>query len=314
MRYHYHVYGVRLTSDLPFDFASTSATTPTVAHVELIHGSAPDFEAAAGARDGDAAFACQTLPDRSTYIRWSDLYEFRIASDGTEIVCRALAGGTASVLQNFLFGQALSFALVQQQVEPYHAAVVRIGDAAIALIGDCTFGKSTLLASFLQAGYAALTDDLLVVDYAAGRPLAVPGSGRIKLMPDSAAAFLDPADTRVQLLPTSTKRSFRIPHARVERAAVLLDHLFVLPAPDARAQFSSIDIVPLPRAATLRALVQNTFNVELLHRDRLARQFEHAGQLASDVGGFALQYPAGLAHLHRVRDRIVEHVTRERIR
>ena len=154
--YHYSIYGVRVTSDCPFHFTTAGGADEALAHVRITHRAIfPSSESAS-----DAWFACRQLADGSTYLRWRDLYEFNVAADGSQIACRQLREGDVGVLQNFLFGQALSFALVRQRFEPLHAAVVAIGEVAIGFLGDCTYGKSTLAASFVEAGHRLVTDDL----------------------------------------------------------------------------------------------------------------------------------------------------------
>ena len=213
----------------------------------------------------------------STYVRWSGLYEFRIRADGSRVACRPLNGSDRAVLQNFLFGQALSFALVHQG----HRTVAR-GRRSVSrmslsrFLGDCTFGKSTLLASFLQAGHQLVTDDLLMLAGREGDPVALPGTGRIKLHPDSARIFLDDATAGEPLNPLTLKRSFPMDSSRVQITALPLTHLFVLPTPEERRRTSTIDIRPLSRAELFHALLKGTFNSEILTRDRIERQFECA--------------------------------------
>src|SRR5918995_5824807 len=151
MEHQYSVYGVSLSSDIPFDFPARSSVADGP-HVRFAHGreefaTAPDDESSS-----DPWFVCHQLPDGSLYLRWSGLYDFVIDPSGTCVKYRTLRDGDRAVLQNFLFGQTLSFALIRQNVEPVHAAVVDLGGYAIALLGDCTYGKSTLAGSLLRAG------------------------------------------------------------------------------------------------------------------------------------------------------------------
>jgi hypothetical protein len=280
-----------------------------LSNVELVRGTDDDFAAVAGI-ENSPGYTYRELPDGSAYFRWSSLFEFRTSADGSRIACRALDGCDAAVLQNFLVGQALSFALARQGIESWHAAVVGVGDCAIGFLGDCTYGKSTLLASFLHAGYRVLTDDFLVIDFRTGFPLAIPGSGRIKLMPDSAAAFLRDASDGTLLNPHTSKRSFRIDESCFQGTALPLKQLFILPSPVEREQADALEIRPLSRAMMVRALIKNSFNTAALDRQRLARQFLCATEIASSVDGFALRYRPGLPHVSEIRERILDHVHR----
>jgi hypothetical protein len=309
----YSIYGVRVTSDYPFEFPAAREARQPLANVEFVEGTDRDFEPFPPLQESpELGFTCRSAPDGSTYLRWLHLYEFSVAADGSRVACRPLEGCDRSVLQNYLFGQVLAVALIQQGIEPLHAAVVRIGDCAVGLLGDCTFGKSTLLAAFLRAGHRVLTDDLLLVDRREGTPVALPGSGRIKLMPDSAGALLDDPTRGVLLNALTTKRSFPIETAGRQQTGLPLRTLFVLPEPAERDRTTSMGIRPISRAAMVHELLKNSFGAELLDRNRLVRQFAFASQVASDVDGFRLQYPAGLHHLPALQKAIVEHVQQSR--
>jgi hypothetical protein len=313
-RYAYLVYGVRVTSDFPFEFPSgdDSERGAPLAHVEFVEGVDRDFQpfALPRASDPDAGFFCQPLPGGPTYLRWPRWYEFSVSTDGSRVACRPLHGCDRSVLQNFLFGQALAVALVHQGLEPLHASVVRLDEGAVGFLGDCTFGKSTLLATFLEAGHRVLTDDLLILDQRAGGAVALPGSGRIKLLPDSASRFLNGADAGTLLNPLTTKRSFQVDASRRQQSGVPLRQLFVLPDPETRDRSAAIEIRRASRAEMVRELLKNTFTDGILSRERLVRQFAHAAQVAEEVDGFWLRYPTGLHHLGALREAIVEHVHR----
>jgi hypothetical protein len=247
------------------------------------------------------------LPDGLAYLRWPRLYEFSIAADGARVACRAVEGCDASVFRHFLFGQVLAVALARQGIEPLHASVVRVGDGAIGFLGDCTFGKSTLLASFVQSGHRVVTDDMLILERRDGEMHAVPGPGRIKLLPDSAGRFLGATASGTLLNPMTTKRSFPLDESQRQRTSLPLRMLFLLPDPDERDVTTSIDVRRATQTGMVRELLKNTFTAYLLDRDRLARQFEHATDVASSVEGFRLRYPAGLDRVAEVRDAIARH-------
>jgi hypothetical protein len=308
----YWVYGVRVTSDVPLELPSGSDATDPLADVEFVHGSALQFRDAEETLGGvpEPWFVCHALASGETFLRWAGLYEFLVSADGRCVTCRPLDGCDRSVLQNFLFGQALAVALVRQGIEPLHATVVCIDDHAVGFLGDCTFGKSTLLASFLDAGHRVVTDDLLVLDRRGRQALACPGSGRIKLMPDSAAAFIQPHSAGTPLHPQTSKRAFHLAASARQMTPLPLKQLFVLPSPEERGRLGRVDVSPIPGRAMVPALLKNTFVTDILDRARLARQFSFVGEVAAEIEGAQLRYPAGLEHLPAIRRAIVEHVHR----
>jgi hypothetical protein len=305
------MYGVRVTSDIPFAFfnGSENDRATSLAEVSFADGDDRDFATSAAVRTAGDTFVFDEAADGTAYLRWPHLYEFVVAADGSRVACRALDDTDVSVLQNFLFGQVLAVALVRQGLEPLHAATVVMGDAAVAFLGDCTYGKSTLLASFTDAGFRALTDDMLILDRRDGECRAMPSTGRVKLHPDSAQLFFE-RGTGAPLTPLTQKRSFELDGSKRQRTSVPLRLLYVLPAPDERDSARSIEIRPLSRAAAVRELVANTFTTYFVSRDRLVRQFEHATSIASTVHGFELRYPTGLEYLPLIRRAVVEHAQR----
>jgi hypothetical protein len=317
-RHCYSLYGVNVTADMPLEFPASPSVdldgTPSrsLGDVEFIDGEDEDFEPFGPAVVSDEAFVCATLADGRTYLRWASLYEFSVSADGGRVSCRALNGCDRSVFQNFLFGQVLGVALVRQSLEPLHAAVVCVDDYAVGFLGDCTYGKSTLMASFVQAGHRVVTDDLLSLERRAGATYAFPGAGRIKLLPDSASHFLSDVDRGTPLTPMTTKRSFRLDHAYQQRSSVPLRALYVLPEPKERDAITSVEIRRAGQADMARELLKNTFTAHIVDRERLVRQFRFATQLASEIGGFYLRFPSGLHHLVALRTAIVEHSRRHR--
>ncbi len=312
VRHSYHVYGIHVTSAVPLQLpepAFEGCEDALLAHVDVVEASDDDFRPfrAAGAWSGD--FVSEEIPGRGTYLRWPQFYEVSVRADGHRVACRALNGCDSSVLQNFLLGQILAVALVYQGIEPLHASVVAIDGAAVGLVGDCAYGKSTLLASLLQAGFRAVTDDMLIVERSEGGLHAVAGAGRIKLTPDSADRFFKGAGGML-LTPLTSKRAFVLDESKLQRVRVPLQVLYVLPTPAERQQSRSIEIREMSQVETVTELVRNTFSPHVLDRRRLVRQFEYAADLASRANAFRLRYPAGLDYVPDVRQAIVEHARR----
>jgi hypothetical protein len=307
MEYRYFVYGVTLTSDIPFDFPA-DAGAPSATRVSFARGNDEHFRDAAPEQEGDNGwFVYRELADGSVYFRWSGLYEFRVSPSGELVQHRPIGTTDPPVLQNFLFGQAVSFALVRQGLEPVHAAIVDVGGEAIALLGDCTYGKSTLAAAFLAQGCRLVSDDVLVVGREAARLLAQPGTGRIKLNPDSARALL-PGREGTPVFRGAEKRAFQLDERLAQRKAVPLRAFLVLPPPAERAGCARIAIETIEPTRLFHALVKNTYVRYMTDPARLRRNFAHNTQLAGAVDAFALRYPPGIRRLPLVVTTVLEHV------
>lgn len=71
---------------------------------------------------------------------------------------------------------------------PLHAAAVEVDGEAVLLAAPRTFGKTTLAAAFLSAGYRLLSEDVTCVRLA-GVPLVVPGPAMLRVRRDVAEAL-----------------------------------------------------------------------------------------------------------------------------
>jgi len=306
MEYRYGVYGVALTSDLAFEFPGDEPhRTAAGARVTFSRGDDDDF-ATARDRESTEWFTCDERRDGSLYLRWRRFFEFVVAPCGTRVQYRPLGEGDDAVLQNFLFGQALSFALVRQGLEPLHAAVVDVTGQALALLGDCGYGKSTLAGAFVRAGCRLLSDDVLVVYRDGGQVMAAAGAGRIKWLPDTACAFERAAEDGVQLNPQAEKRVFRLGEGDLQRRDIPLAAFLVLPPPQERDRASRFDVQRVTSADLFYELVKNTFVRPLQDSRRLRQNFSFNAQLASEIPGYRVSYPSGIDRLPAVCDAVID--------
>lgn len=300
----YQVYGLTLMSPWPLGVRRGSGDeTSAVRLVEARTSLCPDPLTAPGGRRRSDWFTYARRPDGSDYIRWSGLSEFEISPDGRRIVCHLLDRGSRETLNVYLLGQVLSFALVKRGIEPLHATAVMIDDEAVAFVGDCGYGKSSLGAAFYQEGCPVLTDDLLAVTERNERLLAYPGPGRIKLLPVVARHLLGTVRTGTRMNPDTAK--LVIPLAGSGTALgpgpFPLRAIYVLNAPRAVARRDRITIRPLsPRRAFL-ALVRNTFNPVVAEHTRLARLLDRAAWVAQKVPLKSLSFPRTWSALPAVR-------------
>ncbi|HEV3060518.1 MAG TPA: hypothetical protein VGY48_19895 [Vicinamibacterales bacterium] len=301
-QHRYCVYGVGIASDSPL-------TLPRYSHdalceVECLRGNARTFLAALdGARfdpRSDAWHRYAALDDGSAYARWETIGEFLVAADGRQILSRQIGDASAESFQVYLLGQALSFALVKQRFEPLHATVVAVGGRAVAFLGGNAFGKSTLAACFLEAGFRLMTDDLLMVRESGGAILAYPGPPRIKLFPSVARQVLCIGADAVRMNSDTGKLIVPIDERRTCAAPVPLRAIYSLAVP-AAGRRDDVRIEALAPRQALLELVKSAFNRRLLTRDRVERQLGVMTHLASVVPVKQLVYPRAIDRLPDVR-------------
>lgn len=249
------------------------------------------------------------LPDGSDYLRWGRLAEFHVSPAGGCITARSLNGYARSPAQAFLLSQALSFALLKQGFETLHATVIELAGEAIAFVGDCGYGKSTLAAAFLHSGARLLTDDLLVLEiHNSAQPLVLahPGFPRIKLFPDSAKALTKCWNAGKPLMPGSDKLVFPLSERAHASGPRPLKAIYVLATPVRGKPRRHVTIRRLSQQRACLALIANTFNPVMTEPSRLARQFEWATKLATAIPVKSLSYPRNLAKIGQVVDAICE--------
>jgi hypothetical protein len=303
----YSLYGMTLRSDIPLAFAETSGS------------GAPDVrisrESAYFFADARAAFAAPstgnwwyhhaTLADGSVYVCVPDYCEFVVSADGTAIACGLIDESSAEWFRAYLVGIALSFALIKQGCEPLHATVVVLDGKGVAFLGESGWGKSTLAASFVQAGYRVLTDDLLLIRDIEGALHGFPGPPRVKLFPATVRQLQPDKAFDEAGVPDSEKVILPLGRHEVHASPVPMDGFFVLDEP---ADGSGVSIRPLSRAESLVTLVGATFNRRLRQADRLQRQFAAASEWSSRLPVQRLIYPRKMELLDRVRDAILADV------
>lgn len=250
------------------------------------------------------------LPDGSIYLKWSGLFEFLASSDGRRVTGRPLSEASCESFQTYLLGQVLSFALLKQGIEPLHSTAVVIDGGAVSFIGDCGYGKSSLGAAFLQAGYPLLTDDLLVVKQHSHGFSAYPGPSRIKLFPEIARRLLGEHLNGTVMNHLTPKLIIPLDRHQSCPAAVPLKTIYVLAPPATNSRRNQPAIRNLsPRKAFLE-LVRNTFNTVVTEPDRLQRQFSFATRLVAKTPIRLLSYPGTVDSLSWVRDAILRDLIR----
>src|SRR5688572_8985888 len=236
----YLVYGLVLESSIPLSCPRAEAHSRP--DVYLRAGAARRFENAGHilqlSSNPEQWFECRRLSDGTTYLRWAGLFEFLIAPDARTIEYHRLEKATDESLTTYLLGQVLSFSLLSRGYEPLHATAVVIDGEAVAFLGDCGYGKSTLGAAFLARGFPILTDDVLVLEAGNGRWRAHAGPPRLKLFPSVARKVLA-RNAGVHLNTGTSKLVLPLTDREVSTRPMPLGALYVLPGPGRqRAQIS----------------------------------------------------------------------------
>lgn len=303
----YRLYGLNLES--PFPIPCPTVRSLVRPDVRLRAGGTPRFARARALHQIPDSprdwFDSRTLADGTTYLRWARLFEFLISPDGRTIEYHRLREATNASLTTYLLGQALSFSLLSFGYEPLHATAVVIDGEAIAFLGDCGYGKSTLGAAFVARGFPVLTDDVLALEKREERWIAHAGPARLKLFPSVAQTVL--ARSSGSKLNEGTSKLV-LPLARGESTAqsVPVRGLYVLPDPARRhTQPRRIAVSAVTGQKAFLEITRAAFNLIQVDRARLARQFTMAARLATEVPIRRLSYPRRLESIGAVCEAVL---------
>ena len=240
--------------------------------------------------------------DGRTFLRWPSLFECMVDAAGREIKAHPLGNASLASFYTYLLGQAISFALLKQGIEQFHATVLTIEGRAFALTGDCGRGKSTLASALLRKGARLLVDDMLVLRPKNGDFIAYPGAPALKLRADSARATGFSARRTVRTSPLVEKGIFPVSDA--EKEPVPLRHIYSLTAPNLRTKSTRIRRCA-PSEGCIE-LVAAAFNLDESRRERMARQLRWAATISQGVPVSRLSYPRNLAEIHQVAEAVMD--------
>ena len=301
----YTVYGVQVDSAWPLPYPNDGEA---LAEVSLRRGSKKQFaRALAGINvpsSKTAPWASASLADGSRYLRWNNVFEFLIRADGRSVLCRPLAERAADAFHTHL-GPSLSFALINLGFEPLHSTTIMVDGGAVALMGDCGYGKSSLGASFVKSGHALLTDDLLVLKRSEPGFVCYPGAPRVKLYPEIARTIFGPRVRGLRLRTLTPKLIIPLSGSRSQQTPVPLKAVYILTPPDANRRHAGVNIRRLSARRAFLELVRNTFNMAVTDSARLQRQLDLATELSLTIPVKTLSYPRKLKMLTAAREAIL---------
>jgi hypothetical protein len=280
-------------AELPCEAASV-ASTP-----EVTVRAAADRSLTHSAPRAGVWFQHDSRADGSEVLRWGDTYECWVSRDGRSIRYTPLSDASSGAFLAYVLSSALSFSLLKLGKEHLHATCVVVDGQAFGFLGQPGDGKSTLAASFLDAGHQLLTDDLLVLADEGGQLLSYPGLPRIKLMPEAAKRVFPTADHGVPMNRTTSKLVLPVAHGSFSNRPLPLRRLYVLD------EGRSISVRELSSEDAFLALTEHTYNAAVADRARLEQHLEFVERVYGALGVSVLRFPRDYGSLAEVRSAIL---------
>jgi hypothetical protein len=306
----YRIYGLLVQSAIRLPYPEATAGADSSADLTLESAPARAFSRArAASPDGEKWFQHRPLCGGDTYLRWRGLFEFIISGDGNRILYRSEPGAHPDSFHTYLLNQVVSFALVRSGIEPVHATAVLTSAGAVAFLGDSGYGKSSLAASFLNAGFQLVTDDLLVLRRVRTGYVVEAGPPRIKLFPEIAGDLLPGwGGAGVAMNPLTNKKVIHLERGATPANPVPLAAIYVLTPPRLRRGKVRVVLRKLQSRTAFLELARNTFNAQVVEPARLRRHFEFVADVVARVSVKTLSYPLRLEVLNKVRAAVLRDV------
>jgi hypothetical protein len=203
----YTAYGLTLQSNQALPGLIPASAPPVDVWVDLMkeEESQPPSAEVEHLSSGVSAISKADSTYFHLWFRGDGQLDFEIDSEGSHIS----ATWTLSVIEEvtaLLLGQVLGCALRLRGTLCLHACVIKIGQHAIAIVGDSGAGKSTTAAALAKRGHAILSDDIAVLNDCDQHWLVHSGYPRLRLWPESIKALYGSEDGLDRIFSFSDKR------------------------------------------------------------------------------------------------------------
>lgn len=244
----YSLYGLAIRSDIPIPEALSMAPISGAVDVTIRRDNLLPANEAVQPEDSPAV---RRRPDGRLDMSFARIGQYRISS--SEIIIRPAADAADDLLRLPLLGLVPSAVLVRRGVPVLHASALRVGDEAVAFIGDKRFGKSTMAATLWERGHQLISDDVVVLDPSSPSGQAVrPGPIGVKLWPDAVESLGIADQAHYPLCEGATKRILDT-RERHATEPVPLRRLYVL------GRGEQVGVAPITASDGLIELMRNSF-------------------------------------------------------
>ena len=242
-------------------------------------------------------------------LRYPGLIDFHLSDAGRCVDAYPHADTPPTTVRHLFLAQVWPVLLSLRGHIVLHASAIRIGDRAVAFVGHTGQGKSTLAASFNREGYALVTDDILVLEWADDVVRAVPSYPEQRLWSDSADALTDAPETLHNVAHYTNKKALHLPleeRSFVERP-VPLAAIFWLEGTSGEVEASAaeeVSTMPLSLSEAYVALLDQVFRLDFSDQTRMRREVKQLTKLVHNVPVFRLRYPRQYEMLKEVHQTV----------
>lgn len=294
----YAAYGLRIRSALRLPFPAWAGPSGAEAPVDVCLGATPaSLGAGAQRRRGWQAMPGRYLMDAPSIARY-------LVADGCRIVVEPQGGSQADV-DSLLVGPVLAAVLQQRGVTTLHASSVATTAGAVAFVGHRGAGKSSLAYALMKLGYPVMADDITGVSLEDGKPWAVPGFPRLRLLGDSVQSL-----GAVALASGGSDGKMQVAAEKHHAGRLPLAACYLLDADtSAAARRGPVAITPVAAANAFGWLGQYTYRRKRLPAlGKLAAHFQVLSAIATRIPVFEVARPSPRPDLRVLAASVREHL------
>jgi energy-coupling factor transporter ATP-binding protein EcfA2 len=243
------------------------------------------------------------------WLQFPELADFCISANIKEISCYPLLEVPQESIRHLLLDQVLPRCLAYQGKVMLHASAVRLEEGVILFIGDSGAGKSTLAGNFHQAGIPIISDDCVWVKESQTGIVAVPSYGGLRLWDDSLAALFAGEKNIHPMAHYSAKKRVSLNGSDIHecRKGVQILAMIMLSPPD-NTSVPDVILDWLPLREAFITLMKQSFQLNVMDRDRIKRHSSAIGSIVSSLPAYRLSMPRDYALLPLARQKILETV------
>lgn len=273
--YCYFAYGLGIHSAVPLpDLEESNAPSDVVMRfgkVEPFHGIPVD-----------ARLSLQILENRA-FLYYRGMGS-GAAVEGREIIGDPEEGMDESLMSTLTQGLGLSVLLHQRGYITLHASCVKVGDVAVAFVGDSGAGKSTTAAALYLRGHPLVSEEITVIDNSGPVPAAYPGYPGLRLFPEGVSQLPGGLGEPMSVDEEERKAKYQA-HQGFPKFATPLQRVYVL------TEGACTEITELSGHRAVYELVRHSYWIRLMHDFRPTSYFLQCAGLCAQIPVRQLRRP-----------------------
>ncbi len=249
-------------------------------------------------------FLVSSKTDKGYFLQFENLADFFIDQTGHEVIYSPRTGAPADSIRHVILDTVVAFALGLRGHVVLHASAVVTPFGACAFAASTGVGKSTMAASFNQAGYPILTDDCLLLESEEGSVYGRPSYPGSRLREDSLSLVGATRESTLSVAHYNSKRRFDAGQFATRRHR--LSSIYCLERP--RADGEKLDEPRLDAISghdSLLMTLRYLFCLDPYEPSMLVRQFKMLEGVLAQVRILRLTIPDDFAALPRVHELVL---------